>query len=243
VEGFPQGFTGEVREKSWSEWQPKFTWRYKPQENLSYYASYSRGFRSGGFNQTGVGPVAASNGFLGVGDTFDAEVVDTIEAGVKGQFMDGRVRTNLSVYRSEAEGTYFFIFLAALGGFVASLSGRLSAMAAAHDLLSEMHWRGADLGELVAKQLAHYLSGSDKRLRMQGPAVRLPQQFAVPLALALHELATNAAKHGSLSTPEGRVDLSWTYARGPRDKLRLEWRESGGSPVSRSDDRTGARDT
>ncbi len=119
-----------------------------------------------------------------------------------------------------------------LDEFVASLSGRLSAMAAAHDLLSEMHWRGADLGELVAKQLAHYLSGSDKRLRMQGPAVRLPQQFAVPLALALHELATNAAKHGSLSTPEGRVDLSWTYARGPRDKLRLEWRESGGPPVT-----------
>ena len=120
-----------------------------------------------------------------------------------------------------------------LDEFVASLSGRLSAMAAAHDLLSEMHWRGADLGELVAKQLAHYLSGSDKRLSMQGPAVRLPQQFAVPLALALHELATNAAKHGSLSTPEGRVDLSWTYARGPRDKLRLEWRESGGPPVTR----------
>lgn len=113
VPGFPQGFTGEVREKTWSEWQPKFTWRYKPQENLSYYATASRGFRSGGFNQTGVGPIAASNGFLGVGDTFDAEVVDTIEAGIKGQFMDGRVRSNLSIYRSKAEGTYFFIFLAA----------------------------------------------------------------------------------------------------------------------------------
>jgi PAS domain S-box-containing protein len=120
-----------------------------------------------------------------------------------------------------------------LDEFVASLSGRLSAMAAAHDLLSEMHWRGADLGELIAKQLAHYLSGPDKRMQMHGPPVRLPQQFAVPLALALHELATNAAKHGSLSTPEGRVDLSWTYARGPRDKLRLEWRESGGPPVER----------
>ncbi|MBX9757278.1 MAG: PAS domain S-box protein, partial [Beijerinckiaceae bacterium] len=118
-----------------------------------------------------------------------------------------------------------------LDEFVASLSGRLSAMAAAHDLLSEMHWRGADLGELLAKQLAHYLTGSEKRLRMQGPPVRLPQQFAVPLALALHELATNAAKHGSLSTSEGRVDLSWTFQRGPRDKLRIEWVESGGPRV------------
>ncbi|MDP2356714.1 MAG: PAS domain S-box protein [Beijerinckiaceae bacterium] len=117
--------------------------------------------------------------------------------------------------------------------FVASLSGRLSAMAAAHDLLSEMHWRGADLGELLAKQLAHYLGGQEKRLHMDGPRVRLPQQFAVPLALALHELGTNAAKHGSLSSPTGQVDLTWTYTRGPRDKLSILWRESGGPPVER----------
>ena len=120
-----------------------------------------------------------------------------------------------------------------LDEFVASLSGRLSAMAAAHDLLSEMHWRGADLGELLAKQLAHYLGGEEKRLRMSGPKVRLPQQFAVPLALALHELGTNAAKHGSLSSPTGQVDITWTYTRGPRDKLAILWRESGGPPVER----------
>lgn len=119
-----------------------------------------------------------------------------------------------------------------LDEFVASLSGRLSAMAAAHDLLSEMHWRGADLGSLVAKQLAHYLAGPDKRLRAEGPPVRLPQQFTVPLALALHELATNAAKHGSLSSPDGRVDLTWSYTRGPRDRLRIVWKESGGPPVT-----------
>ncbi|MFN3889081.1 MAG: PAS domain S-box protein [Beijerinckiaceae bacterium] len=121
---------------------------------------------------------------------------------------------------------------ASLEEFVQSLSGRLSAMAAAHDLLSEMHWRGADLGELVAKQLAHYLGGADRRLHAEGPKVRLPQQFAVPLALALHELATNAAKHGSLSSPNGRVDLTWTATRGPRNKLRILWRESGGPAVA-----------
>jgi len=120
-----------------------------------------------------------------------------------------------------------------LDEFVASLTGRLAAMAAAHDLLSEMHWRGADLAELVTKQLAHYLSGPDRRVHMGGPKVRLPQQYAVPLALALHELATNAAKHGSLSTPEGRVDLGWRRV-GPRnERLRIEWRESGGPPVEK----------
>jgi iron complex outermembrane receptor protein len=113
VAGFPQGFTGEVREKTWREWQPKLTWRYKPAENYSYYATASRGFRSGGFNQTGVGPVAAANNILGVGDTFDAEVVDTVEAGIKGEFNDGRIRANLSAYSSTAEGTYFFVYLAA----------------------------------------------------------------------------------------------------------------------------------
>ena len=112
VPGFPQGFTGEVRENTWSDWQPKFTVRWKPHDNMSYYGSLSHGFRSGGFNQTGVGPVAAANGFAGVGDTFDAETVDTAEVGMKGVFMDGRLRANASLYHTIAEGTYFFIFLA-----------------------------------------------------------------------------------------------------------------------------------
>ncbi|HEY8579657.1 MAG TPA: sensor histidine kinase, partial [Beijerinckiaceae bacterium] len=73
--------------------------------------------------------------------------------------------------------------------------------------------------------------GADPRVRMEGPRVRLPQHYAVPLALALHELATNAAKHGSLAAEGGKVDLTWSTS-GPRDeKLRIEWRESGGPPV------------
>ncbi|MDB5571887.1 MAG: chemotaxis protein [Hyphomicrobiales bacterium] len=115
--------------------------------------------------------------------------------------------------------------------FVASLSGRLSAMAAAHDLLTDMHWRGANLADLIAKQLAHYLEGPDPRVRVAGPAARLPQHHAVPMALALHELATNAAKHGSLSAPEGRVDLTWTISGARAKSLRLTWRETGGPPV------------
>lgn len=113
VPGFPQGFTGEKREQTWDDWQPKLTLRYKPRDDLSYYGSLSRGFRSGGFNQTGVGPIAASSGFLGVGDTFDKETVNTVEVGMKGQLLDGKVRTNISLYKTVAEGTYFFVFLAA----------------------------------------------------------------------------------------------------------------------------------
>jgi len=91
---------------------------------MTYFGSLSRGFRSGGFNQTGVGAVAANSGFLGVGDLFEQETTDTIEVGYKGVHRGGRVSTSLSVFHTEAEGSYFFIFLAAnstqnLGNFLA----------------------------------------------------------------------------------------------------------------------------
>lgn len=109
--GYPQGAFGEVREETWDDWQPKFTLRWQSSENMNWYGSLSRGFRSGGFNQTGVGAVAGASGFLGVGDTFDQETVNTIEGGFKGSFLDGRLQANAALFHSKAKGTYFFIFL------------------------------------------------------------------------------------------------------------------------------------
>ena len=80
--------TGEVRHETLSETQPKATLRYKPTDNMTFYGGWSRGFRSGGFNQTGVGAVADASGIAGVNDLFEAEVADTWEVGVKGQFLD-----------------------------------------------------------------------------------------------------------------------------------------------------------
>ena len=111
--GFPQGSPGEVRKKTWDDLQPRLSVRYIASDNITWYGSLSRGFRSGGFNQTGVGAVAAANGFVGVGDLFDEETTETIEAGFKSTFNNGRVSTNLSAFHTKAEGTYFFIFLAA----------------------------------------------------------------------------------------------------------------------------------
>jgi iron complex outermembrane receptor protein len=113
VPGFPQGSTGEVRKHTWDDLQPRLSLRYIASDSMTWYGSLSRGFRSGGFNQTGVGAVASANGFVGVGDLFDQETAETIEAGFKGIFSGGRVATNLSVFHTRAEGTYFFIFLAA----------------------------------------------------------------------------------------------------------------------------------
>ena len=103
--------TGEVRKKTWDELQPRLTLRYEPTDNLTIYGGWSRGFRSGGFNQTGVGtdPEAIA---LGVTDLFDAEVADTFEVGLKSQFADGRVNMNFSVFDTEAKGSYYFVFLA-----------------------------------------------------------------------------------------------------------------------------------
>ncbi len=110
VPGFPQGFTGQVRSHTWSQSQPRLTLRFKASDNLTLYGGYSKGFRSGGFNQTGVGAVAFANNFLGVNDLFDAEVADTIEFGVKSR-LGNRVDLDFSVYDTEAKGSYFFIFL------------------------------------------------------------------------------------------------------------------------------------
>ncbi len=135
----PACATGLVRKETWDDLQPQAILRYEATDDLNLYASYSRGFRSGGFNQTGVGAVATASGFFNVGDTFDQETADTFEIGVKGGFLDGRANFSASAYRTKAEGTYYFVFLAAnstqnLGnideveylGFDAELNARLT---------------------------------------------------------------------------------------------------------------------
>ncbi len=109
----PAASTGEVREHTWSETQPKVTLRFKPTDDMTFFGGWSRGFRSGGFNQTGVGAVADANGIAGVNDMFEGEVADTWEVGWKGQFWDRRINTGISVFSTESTNGYFFVFLAA----------------------------------------------------------------------------------------------------------------------------------
>jgi iron complex outermembrane receptor protein len=99
-------FPGQVRTKTWDDLQPKVTLRYRPSEMWNIYGGYSRGFRSGGFNQTGVGAA----GIAGINDLFDQETAATIEIGVKGQFLDRRISTSANVYHTTAHGSYFFVF-------------------------------------------------------------------------------------------------------------------------------------
>lgn len=117
--------------------------------------------------------------------------------------------------------------------FVRALDGRMRALERATGLLGTHHTGQCDLHRLIADALEPF--AGDNAFTVEGPGCELPRDSCVPLALALHELCTNAAKHGALSAAEGRVDLRWTIgegagADGPR-LLRLVWRESGGPPV------------
>ena len=125
--------------------------------------------------------------------------------------------------------------------FTERFEGRLSALASAHTLLVGSDWKGADLGELARALLAPYVSGNAGRLCLEGETVTLPADLATPFSLALHELATNAARGGALSVPSGRVRLRWTVsAPDPERRTRSRVAGSGRSRSRSHSDQTGS---
>jgi PAS domain S-box-containing protein len=115
--------------------------------------------------------------------------------------------------------------------FVSSFTGRLQALAKAHTLLTRTSMQGADVMELVNEQV---LIGApnDNRISCSGPLMVLDAQAAMHLALVLHELATNARKHGALSVPYGRLSVTWQMRTNGGCSLLLSWKESNGPKVS-----------
>jgi len=112
-------------------------------------------------------------------------------------------------------------------GYIKSVEGRIHALAQAHTLLSESRWQGADVGRLVMEEVAPY-SGDSARVQLDGMPIALSPERSQNLALVLHELATNSAKYGALSVPEGRLAIRWSIEEGA---LNLRWEETGGPPV------------
>ncbi len=113
--------------------------------------------------------------------------------------------------------------------YIAAIDGRIAALARAHTLLAQGRWQGADLARLVDEELAAYRMGDTHKITTTGPDVSLEPRTAQTLALALHELSTNAAKYGALSVLSGRVRLTWELHP---DSLLLRWIESGGPPAA-----------
>lgn len=110
--------------------------------------------------------------------------------------------------------------------------GRLDALVRTHNLVFEEEWRSVSLEELAQNALEPYATASGHSIRIEGPPVKVAPKRALSLSLVLHELATNAAKYGALSTVQGEVRLSWATAVGEAEPIvHLEWTESGGPQV------------
>jgi PAS domain S-box-containing protein len=119
-----------------------------------------------------------------------------------------------------------------LPGYMRAVEGRVAALARAHTLLAEEGWTGADLRALLEGELAPFTQGGGGVV-LDGPDVALPASAAQPLAMAVHELATNAVKYGCLSVPDGRLTVGWHVDRLADGLLllRLRWAETCGPPI------------
>ena len=115
-----------------------------------------------------------------------------------------------------------------IAAYTTAVEGRIRALSRAHTILSLSRWQGADMRGLVEEELAPYRTGETAKVETSGPNVSLQPAAAQSLALALHELVTNAAKYGALSSTSGRVHLAWELNPGT---LVLQWTESGGPPT------------
>jgi PAS domain S-box-containing protein len=142
--------------------------------------------------------------------------------------LDHRVKNTLAqvavVAASTRQGSH------SIDEFLQSLNGRIQSMAAAHTLLSKSGWQSVGLDALVRNQLAPY--ATDTNITISGTDIMLTAAEIQAIAKVLHELATNAAKHGALSIPGGRVSVNWDrQPNGDRDNLMLVWQELAGPPV------------
>lgn len=106
---------------------------------------------------------------------------------------------------------------------------RLMALSQVHDILNRENWEGANLGDIILQTLAPLGDPQRNRFTLHGPELRLPPGMALSVAMALHELCTNAAKYGALSEAAGQVAITWSAE--PDHRLRFRWQESGGPPV------------
>lgn len=144
--------------------------------------------------------------------------------------LNHRVKNTLAIVQGIAQQT--FRPDADPGTARAGFEARLTALAGAHDLLTRERWSPVPMTRIIADAMAPHL-GCGTRITMAGPGINIGPKTAISLALAVHELATNAVKHGALSTPEGCIAIDWTVeTSGDVQHLRFEWVESNGPPVS-----------
>ncbi|MBM0206189.1 PAS domain-containing protein [Micromonospora sp. STR1s_5] len=146
--------------------------------------------------------------------------------------LEHRVKNTLALVQAIATQT--FRNASDLGAARDAFSARLVSLGRAHDILVQTSWTSAPMADVVNGALTVHRQAGGTRIRPSGPNLTVAPKAALSLAMALHELATNATKYGSLSVPEGRVDLRWHVVHGKEEPFFcLTWSEHGGPPVSK----------
>jgi len=143
--------------------------------------------------------------------------------------LNHRVKNTLAVVQAIAHQT--FKGAHATEAARSAFEGRLVALAAAHNLLTQASWASASLEQLAADAL-QVGGANQQRISFSGPRVLLQPKEALAIAMTLHELCTNAVKYGALSNDTGRIAVRWTRVETPRPRLKLVWREEDGPIVA-----------
>lgn len=143
--------------------------------------------------------------------------------------LNHRVKNILAIVQSVAAQT--MRSSGSLENFAVAFDGRLKALAIAHDILTQTRWIGIGLSELLAAVLAPYRTPEEPRVGISGPAILLPARAVVPLSMVLHELTTNAAKYGALSTRRGKIEITWQLTGDADQSIEMVWQERDGRKV------------
>ena len=131
--------SGQVREKTFSKFQPKVSYVYTGLPNINLYANFSEGFRSGGFNQSGVGALAATAGLEGVSDLYKAEESSNFEVGIKGLYPDISTRFNASLFNTSIDNQHYFVFIGSLGAQVLTNIDEVALIGGEFDFKTSVH--------------------------------------------------------------------------------------------------------
>jgi PAS domain S-box-containing protein len=185
--------------------------------------------------QTDARPRVAANGqFLGMIGV-NVDVTDRERADAQRDLLlaelNHRVKNTLAVVQAIAHQT---LRNTDLDKARVAFDGRLAALAAAHNLLTQANWESAPLSQIVRDALPAQGTSVD-RLVTSGPRVRLPPKQALAITMALHELFTNAVKYGAFSDEQGRIELQWRVSDGAEPRLTIVWQERGGPAVAPPD--------
>lgn len=139
--------------------------------------------------------------------------------------LDHRAKNMLAVVMSMAEQTARRAD--SMASFQDAFSARLRSLAQGYSLVTAGGWRTTSLEDIVRGTVQPYLAEADAQVEISGPPVALPPKRALALTMILHELLSNATRHGALTTPRGRIRIAWSVAATPSRRVRLEWRETG----------------